>query len=261
MKQVASLRYGVIFKKAFCDLEIFKTFVHDVLGITLEIDKVETEKTFDKPISKVIPRFDLYAEDLKNRVIVDIQHERLSDYYHRFLYYHCVALLEQISKAVDYRPTLKVFTIVVLTSGDKHGVDVSVIDFDPHDLKGKALGEIPHKVYYLCPKYATDQTPSPYREWLQAIDDTLDNIVDETAYQNPIIRRVFDLIEDDLVSPKERAKMFDESGDEKLLDDAVTKAKLEIAKAMLADGFAPSVIARLTKLSVAEIEELNEEES
>ena len=114
MKQVASLRYGVISKKAFCDLEIFKTFVHDVLGITLEIDKVETEKTFDKPIGKVIPRFDLYAEDLKNRVIVDIQHERLSDHYHRFLYYHCVALLEQISKAVDYRPTLKVFTIVVL---------------------------------------------------------------------------------------------------------------------------------------------------
>jgi len=31
MKQVASLRYGVIFKKAFCDVEIFKGFVRDIL--------------------------------------------------------------------------------------------------------------------------------------------------------------------------------------------------------------------------------------
>jgi len=33
MKQVASLRYGVIFKKAFSQLDIFKAFVKDFLGI------------------------------------------------------------------------------------------------------------------------------------------------------------------------------------------------------------------------------------
>jgi len=47
MKKVASLRYGVIFKKAFSDPEIFKAFVRDFLGIELEIDRVETEKAFD----------------------------------------------------------------------------------------------------------------------------------------------------------------------------------------------------------------------
>ncbi len=35
MKQVASLRYGVI----------FTAFVQDLLGITLEIDHIETEKS------------------------------------------------------------------------------------------------------------------------------------------------------------------------------------------------------------------------
>ncbi len=44
MKQVASLQYGVIFKKAFSDVDVFKGFVRDILGIHLEIDKVETEK-------------------------------------------------------------------------------------------------------------------------------------------------------------------------------------------------------------------------
>jgi hypothetical protein len=78
MKQVASLRYGVIFKKAFCDVTVFKGFVRDILGITLEIETVETEKVFATPIGSVKTQFDLYAEDKKNRVIVDIQHELLN---------------------------------------------------------------------------------------------------------------------------------------------------------------------------------------
>jgi hypothetical protein len=88
MKQVASLQYGVIFKKAFCDVEVFKGFVKAVLGIDLEIDTVETEKSFDSVIGNVDLRFDLYAQDTKNRVVVDIQHKKNSDHYDRFLHYH-----------------------------------------------------------------------------------------------------------------------------------------------------------------------------
>ncbi|MDM8527532.1 hypothetical protein QUF58_04900, partial [Anaerolineales bacterium HSG24] len=93
MKQVASLRYGVIFKKAFCDPVIFKGFVKDILNIELEIDHVETEKSFSPPIGRVDARFDLFAEDEKNRLVVDIQHVRYGDHYDRFLHYHCVAIL------------------------------------------------------------------------------------------------------------------------------------------------------------------------
>ncbi|MEN9461051.1 MAG: hypothetical protein RIS84_1071, partial [Pseudomonadota bacterium] len=32
MQKVASLRYEVIFKKAFCDVEVFKAFAKDFLG-------------------------------------------------------------------------------------------------------------------------------------------------------------------------------------------------------------------------------------
>ena len=138
MKEVASLRYGVIFKKAFSVPEIFTAFVRDFVGVSIEIDHVETEKSFDPPIGNVAVEFDLYAEDKKNRIIVDIQHERYFDHYDRFLHYHCVALLEQIANANDYRPQLSVYTLVVLTSGDKHHRDISVIDFDPHDLHGRA---------------------------------------------------------------------------------------------------------------------------
>ena len=203
MKHVAPLRYDVIFKKAFCDPEIFTAFVHAVLGIRIEISKVETEKSFTPTIGRIASRFDLFAEDTKNRLIVDIQHVRYPDHYDSFLHYHCIAMLEQIAKSESYRPKLAVYSIVVLTSGDKHAVDLAMIDFDPKTREGKGLGEIPHKVVYLCPKYANEQTPPVLREWLRAIDDTLDQQVEESDYPNPLIRRIFDLIEQDSVSPEE----------------------------------------------------------
>ncbi|MDQ7090556.1 MAG: hypothetical protein Q9M50_07920 [Methylococcales bacterium] len=90
MKQVASLKYGVMFKKAFSKPEIFTAFAQAVLGITLEIDHVETEKPFNPVMGRVNSHFYLFAEDVKNRVIIDIQHERHGDHYDRFLHYHCV---------------------------------------------------------------------------------------------------------------------------------------------------------------------------
>lgn len=54
MKHVGPLRYGVMFKKAFCAPEIFTAFVRDMLGITIEIESVETEKEFASPIGRVL---------------------------------------------------------------------------------------------------------------------------------------------------------------------------------------------------------------
>ena len=210
MKQVAPLRYDVIFKKAFGDKEVFTAFIHDLLGIELEISTVEKDKTYDPPIGSVATKFDLYAEDKKNRVIVDMQHVRFSDHYDRFLHYHCAALLAQVVKSKNYSPKLKVFTIVILTSGDRHQEDVSTIDFDPRNRKGKPLGEIDHKVIFICPKYLKEDTPKEYREWLEAIQDSLDEEVEESHYLNPQIQRVFNMIEKDKVTPEERARMFDE---------------------------------------------------
>ena len=245
MKKVASLRYGVIFKKAFSNPDIFKAFVKDFIGIDLKINKVETEKQFAPVIGKVDTRFDLFVEDISNRVIVDIQHVRYGDHYDRFLHYHCVALLEQIASSENYRPNLRVFTIVILTSGDKHKVDMATTDFAPKDNKGVPLNELRHKIIFLSPKYVTDDTPEPYREWLLAIADSLDEEVDETAYQQKEIRHIFDLIEQDSISPTERFKMKDEYGMEEIQRNKV----LEIARKMLAKGIEPATVAEITGIS------------
>lgn len=264
MLKVASLRYGVIFKKAFSKPDIFTAFVKDMLGIQLEIDHVETEKEFDPPIGQIQSRFDLFAEDKKNRTIVDIQHVRYPDHYHRFLHYHCAAIIEQLASAENYRPDLRVFTIVVLTSGDRHKVDIARIDFDPKDRKGKGLKEIPHQVLYLCPVYVNAETPEPYRQWLLAIQDSLDGEVDENQYPHLAIKQVFHTIERDLISPEERFIMKDEFGYEEIKQEKFQEGeaegrleeKIAIAVAMLKKGTDYQFIQEVTGLATEDLAKL-----
>jgi len=227
MQAVASLRYGVIFKKAFSQPDVFTAFVKAILGIDLIIDHVETEKSFPNAIGSVANHFDLFAEDKVNRIIVDIQHRRHADHYHRFLHYHCAALLEQAVQAKDYRPALAVYTIVVLTSGDKHARDMTMIDFDPKDRHGVSLGEIPHKIIYLCPKYLNDETPEAWREWMLAINDSLDEQVDESAYHNQCVQKVLQTIRRDTLSPEDHARMKDEYSEDELRKEEREKALQE----------------------------------
>jgi predicted transposase/invertase (TIGR01784 family) len=227
MIEVAPLRYGVIFKKVFSKPHIFTAFVKDILGIEIEIDKVETEKSFSPVIGSVDSRFDLFAQDKKNRLIVDIQHKRYKDHYDRFLHDHCVALIEQITSSANYKPDMQVYTIVVLTSGDKHKTDILITDFSPKKLDGTSIAETQHKIVYVCPKYVSDKTPEPSQEWLKAINDSLDKQVEESDYQNEVIQEVFSLIKKDKISPQEYARIKDEYSDEEYMQEQTQKAKKE----------------------------------
>jgi predicted transposase/invertase (TIGR01784 family) len=253
MKQVASLQYGVIFKKAFSDVEIFTGFVRDILGIHIEIDKVETEKEFKPAIGHVNVKFDCYAEDIKNNIVVEIQHKHNEDHYDRFLHYHCVTLLDQVKSADDYSPKANVYTIVVLTSGDKHKTDVSIIDFQPKRLDGSPLKEFKHKIIYLCPKYVNDNTPVLYQEWLRVINDSLNNQVDELQYHTLEIQKALLCIEEDGITPEERRIMIEESYSQKAeqrgKEEGEKEKALEIAKTMLAKGFDIETIIEVTGLS------------
>jgi len=269
MRQVASLQYGVIFKKAFSQIDVFKAFVKDIIGIELDIDKVETEKSFTQKIGNIKVEFDLYAEDLKNRVIVEIQHQNGSDYYDRFLHYHCVALLEQAANYRNYKPDLTVYTIVVLTSSDKHKTDVAVIDFDPKDRYGNSLNEIKHKVIYLAVKYVDENTPEIYRDWLSAIKESLTEQIEESNYPRPELQTVIDSIAKNLVSDEEKYWMIEEynfeSDKKKRFEEGVEQGKLEgevQAKIQIAQNLLATMtneqISQATGLNMSIIEQLRD---
>ena len=272
MIEVASLRYGVIFEKAFSQVDIFTAFVHDTLGINLEITEVGTKKIVDIQAGKIQPRCDLYAEDKKNRIIVNIQHESYGDHYERFLYYHGIELLAKIQESTRHPLNMTVYTIVVSTSSDKYKKDVLTIHFDPCDLAGHYIKAISHKIVFLCPRYVNKKTPKPLNQWLQAIEDCLDGQVEETDYQHPEILKLFSIIEQSNISAEEEMLLINEYHLEKLKKTQLTEnlklgekqgiekgkyaEKLNMALAMLEEDFESDLIAKITGLERCIILEL-----
>ena len=93
------------------------------------------------------------------------------------------------------------------------------------------------KIVYLCPKYVSNDTPESYREWLRAIDDSLDGKVEIKNYSKQIIKKIFKLIKKDKTTPKEYARMKDEYSDELVkqekFEEGKKEGKIEIAKNLL----------------------------
>lgn len=141
MVAVVPLKYGTAFKKAFSDPEVFRGFIRDIVGVDLQIDKVEQEKGFSPVFGRVDIHYDLFAEDKKHRAIAEIQHIRESDTFDRFLFYHMIAQAEQIRSGEDYHFARTVYTVVVLTrlpDDPRYQFDIAVHDSDLRDTPGPA---------------------------------------------------------------------------------------------------------------------------
>jgi len=221
MKQVAPLRYEVIFKKAFSHPHLFTGLVKDFLDIELEIDEVENDKVFIPPVGSVETKFDLFAEDKKNRVIVEVQHAHYTDTFERFVYYQCGAMVETIASSSNYSFPVTVFTLVFFTKKKSISPDSGIVvhDFEPRDfVTGQLLDKIyqcKHKLIFVFTNDSDDKNiPESCREWMQAIDDSLDKEVNEENYTNPLIQELFEIIKQDKISPEERACMKEEHNQE-----------------------------------------------
>ncbi len=214
MIDVVPLRYGTAFKKAFSDPEVLSAFVRDVLGVELHFTKVEQEKAFLPPVGKIDVRFDLFAEDEENRAIVELQHVREIDAFSRFYYYHLVAQIEQVSSNKKYAVDRTVYTIVVLTRlpQDEHlrfDLASQSSDIITHD--GRPLGLFMHRIVFVNPRALSPSTPPALRHWLELFEDSLDRTIDETAFPDPLFRRVIDAIETTHLSPQEAYWFIEEA--------------------------------------------------
>ena len=93
---VVPLFYGTAFKKAFSDPMAFSTLVKGALDIDFHPERIEQEHSFRPAAAHVNVAYELFAEDIEQRTIVELQHVRDDESYDRFLYYHCIGLAEQI---------------------------------------------------------------------------------------------------------------------------------------------------------------------
>jgi hypothetical protein len=73
-------------------------------------------------------------------------------------------------------------------------------------------------------------------EWMQAFQDTLDSKVSPDSYENPYIGEMFELIEEDKITPDERARMKEENNLEEGQRDARQEGREEGIKEGLEAG-------------------------
>ena len=215
MIDVVPLRFGTAFKKAFRDPEVLSAFVRDATGISVDLKQVQQEYTYKEPIGRVNVTYDLFAEDTTHRTIVELQHIRDDDSFDRFLYYHLLAIIEQVHGHANYHFDREVITLVVLTRAPRDPrwrFDLAELPFDVRDSNGTSLGFFGHRLVFVNARCVSSTTPAALRPWLAVVEDSLDGQVDEKQHPNALIKRVINEIRVERLDPNEAMHLAEENG-------------------------------------------------
>jgi DNA-binding transcriptional regulator YiaG len=211
---LANLDNEVHFKKVFTDVDVFRAFVKDVLGIDMNITKVETEKVLPSKSSAIKFRMDLFAEDKVNRTVVEIQKVDYDYTYDRFTHYFTGNLVDIQRSSKTYEYAKDVYIIVVVTSAyrmtDKNGKlikdDVLITDINPRTLNGEIREMHNHKLVILNSTHTTKDTPPAILDWLDLIKESMKNPENpKINTAKPAIVRAALLGQTDNIDPEEVA--------------------------------------------------------
>jgi DNA-binding transcriptional regulator YiaG len=211
---LANLDNEVHFKKVFTDVDVFRAFVKDVLGIDMNITKVETEKVLPSKSSAIKFRMDLFAEDKEKRTVVEIQKVDYDYTYDRFTHYFTGNLVDIQRSSKTYEYAKDVYIIVVVTSAyrmtDKNGKlikdDVLITDINPRTLNGEIREMHNHKLVILNSTHTNKDTPPAILDWLDLIKESMKNPENpKINTSKPAIVRAALLGQTDNIDPEEVA--------------------------------------------------------
>lgn len=257
---LANLDNEVYFKKVFTDVDVFRAFVKDVIGIDMKITKVDTEKVLDSKVSAIKFRMDLFAEDTENRTVVEIQKVEYDYAFDRFTHYFMGNMVDMQRSSKDYAFAKEVYIIVIVTSAyrinEKNGKpikdDVLITDVNPRTLRGEVRDMYNHKLVVLNTAHLQNDTPPEIKDWLDLIVESIKNPEHPNINTNkPGIAKAAQLAELNNISPEQLAEgkiqemkkikialVLDEA-DEKRIIKALQRGKLTIEE--IAEDFEKSV--------------------
>ena len=265
---LARLDNEVFFKKAFTDKIVFKAFVRDIIGIEFDPAKIETEKAFQPKIGNIAFKYDIFAEDVTRRIVIEIQKVEYDHNFDRFLHYHLQAITEQQRSSEDYSVEKTVYTIVVITAPYKinektkaiYKDEVLISTINPKNLKGVERKIFNHELIYLNPNYKDPSTPQNYRDWLDLIYESIHNPENpQINTQNEGVKRVTEIINYENISPEEWEEAKIEASKRKVLKLEREEERTEIARNFITLGLDNATVAKGTDLTVEQVEELRNE--
>jgi hypothetical protein len=265
---LGNLDNEVIFKKAFTDKTVFKAFVRDILGIEVEVEKIETEKKFAPSIGYVDFELDIFAETTDKRICIEIQRVEYDHHFDRFLHYFLMLIAEQQRSSKEYGIDRTVYVIVVLTApytiSEKNGKpildEVLLLKFNPQTLQGEIRDLYGHQFVCLNPNHPNQETPPQVRDWLDLIYQSIHSPERPVLNtENEGIRKAVELISFDNLTTEERAQAKNKEGHKMVLSKERQAGKADVAKNMLQENEPIEKIMKYTGLSHAHIQAIAEE--
>jgi hypothetical protein len=265
---LGNLDNEVIFKKAFTDKLVFKTFVRDILGIDFELGKIETEKKFNPKIGYIDFELDIYAESIDKRICVEIQRVEYDHHFNRFLHYFLMLIAEQQKNSKEYNIDQTVYMIVILTApytiSEKNGKaildEVLLINLNPQNLKGEMKDLYGHQFVCLNPNHPAEETPKNIRDWLDLIYQSIHNSerpVLNTQHEG--IKKAIELISFENLTPEERTQAKNKEAAKVTVAKIENRRNHEIAKNLITLGLDNATISKGTGLTFEQIEQLRTE--
>lgn len=259
----------VIFKKAFTDKLVFTGFIKDILGFEVEVEKIETEKAFIPKVGNIAFKYDVFAETIDKRVIIEIQKVDYDHNFDRFLHYHLQGITQQQQTSRDYKIPKTVYTIIFFTTpytiSEKNGQPIKdeflLSSLNPKNLKDFERDIYGHQLIFLNPNYRTNETPPDIKDWLDLIYESIHNPENpKINLSKPAIKKASELIDYNDMSPEEITASKDEEARKATLtiyeEKGRIEGKIEIAKQMKVDGVEVKTISKYTGLSETEIEDM-----
>jgi predicted transposase/invertase (TIGR01784 family) len=271
---LGNLDNEVIFKKAFTDKTVFVSFVHDILGIEIDIDEIhiQTEKKFEPRIGYIDFELDIFAETTDKRICIEIQKIEYDHHFDRFLHYFLMLIAEQQKSSKEYIIERVVYVIVVLTApykiSEKSGKpildEVLLLKLNPQTLQGEIRDLYGHQFVCLNPNHPHKDTPKAIRDWLDLIYQSIhspERPVLNTTHTG--IMKAVELISFENLNSTERANAKEKEAGRitiaKTEQYARNERSIEIAKNSILANLSNETIAQITGLTLEQIEELRNE--
>lgn len=265
---LGNLDNEVIFKKAFTDKIVFEQFVKDILGVEIDVEKIETEKKFDPPIGYIDFEIDVFAESKDKRTAIELQRARYDYNFDRFMHYLQMMVSEQQKSSKEYKVKQTVYLIVVMTlpykfndlTGEAVKEEVIVTKFCSQNIHGKDISIYGHRMVCLNPNHPESNTPSAIRDWLDLFYQSIHSPERPNInWSNLGVKRAADLIDYEKLTPEQRKNAKEKEQGEVVRSIYMQEGIVKVAKNAINKGFDNETIIELTGLSDEEIEMLRKE--
>ena len=274
-----TIKNNFLFQETLRNKSLCKQLLERVLHIQVKtIRYMETEKTMKAQLSSKNTRLDVYVED-KDGNVADIEMQTtdtksvinyderdektiIRELPLRTRYYQNIIGTNMLRKGMHYRELRKAYVIFICTF-DPFGTGLPVYHFTYRCKENDSLqmGDLTENIF-LNVKAADKTDDEELAAFLRYVngqkpDSSFTKKLDEEATRiknNDDWRLKAMTLDMEIQDMKKRiAKREREKGKQEGLKEGAQNSKIEIAKAMLADGMEIAKVAKLTNLSVKEV--------